>query len=259
MPRERDRRAKNSPTRQTLLEKAGEVFAAVGFEGASGRDICERAGVNAAAINYYFGGIEGLHEAVVEEAHARMGGLAPVLELVDGDGTAEWRLTRLFQHLLETSLNVAGGTAWPIKILTRQALGKPDHLDMLREADLVPKLRVVRGLVAEFMELPEDHDAATDACLAYFSVSVMLYMADHEAIQRAFPSGRHGDLADSSIVAYLTEFMLGGMKRLSEVAKSKEGVAFDRTSFYHAGRSGVNDESRQRPWEGGCADETVRF
>ena len=226
----RRRTIKSGPTRQALLETAGEVFAAVGFEGASGRDICERAGANVAAINYYFGGIEGLHEAVVEEAHARLVGLAPVLELVSSTGTAEWRLTRLFQLLLETSLDIAGSTAWPMKVLTRESLGKSDHLDVLRETDLVPKLRVVRRLIAEFMELPEDHGAATDACLAYLSASVMLHMADHQAIQRAFPSRRAGNLADSSIVAHLTEFMLGGIKRLSEVIKLQEAPALERVS-----------------------------
>ena len=215
----RRRTIKSGPTRQALLETAGEVFAAVGFEGASGRDICERAGANVAAINYYFGGIEGLHEAVVEEAHARIVGLTPVFELVSSAGTAEWRLIRLFQLLLKTALDNGGVDAWPIKVLSREALGKSDHLDALRETDLVPKLRVVRGLIAEFMELPEDHGAATDACLAYLSISVMLHMADHQAIQRAFPSLRPGNLADSPIVAHFTEFMLGGVKRLSEVSK----------------------------------------
>ena len=138
MPGVRGRPIKNGQTRQLLLETAGEVFAAVGFDGASGRDICERAGVNVAAINYYFGGIEGLHEAVVEEAQARVVGLAPVLELVGSAGTAESRLIRLFQLLLETGLDSAGVTAWPMKVLAREALGKSDHLDTLRETASSP-------------------------------------------------------------------------------------------------------------------------
>ena len=221
MTRVRERRVKSGATSNQLLETAGEIFAAVGFEGASGRDICERAGVNAAAINYYFGGIEGLHEAVVEEAHARLVGLNPVLEMVSSTGSAESRLTRLFQALLETAIDVGGGVAWPIKVITREALGKSDHLDVLRESDLVPKLRVIRSLVAEYMDIPEDHPAATDACLAYLSVSVMLHMADHQAIQRAFPSFETIALADSQIVAHFTEFMLGGIKRLSEFSKEQ--------------------------------------
>lgn len=219
MTRAREQRSKKTgSTRDLLLETAGQVFAAVGFEGASGRDICERAGANPAAINYYFGGIEALHEAVVEEAHTRLVCLYPVLELVSSAGTAEYRLTRLFQMLLETALEVGGGSAWPIKVLMREALGRSDHLDALRQTDLVPKLRGIRSLIAEFMDLPEDHSAATDACLAYLSVSVMLHMADHEAIDRAFPLFQRGS---SMISTHFTEFMLGGIRQLSNFAKKQ--------------------------------------
>lgn len=218
----RERRAKKTgSTRELLLETAGQVFAAVGFEGASGRDICERAGANPAAISYYFGGIEALHEAVVEEAHRRLVGLYPVLELVSSSGTAEERLTKLFQMLLETATDSAKGAAWPIKVLMREVLGKSEHLDVLRQADLVPKLRITRALIAEFMELPEDHSAATDACLAYLSVSVMLHMGDHEAIERAFPLFRAGGNLTS---IHFTEFMLGGIKRLAAYAKLQEAA-----------------------------------
>lgn len=55
------------PTRQRLLEAAEEVFADLGFEAATVRDICRKAEVkNIGAINYYFQGKERLyHEAVM--------------------------------------------------------------------------------------------------------------------------------------------------------------------------------------------------
>ena len=56
-------------TRDRLLEAAGSEFAAHGFEGATVRAICDRAGVNLAAVNYHFGDKERLYEAVVMRAH----------------------------------------------------------------------------------------------------------------------------------------------------------------------------------------------
>lgn len=227
----RERRVKKAgSTRELLLETAGQVFASVGFEGASGRDICERAGANAAAISYYFGGIEALHEAVVEEAHTRLVGLYPVLELVSSSGTAEDRLTRLFQMLLETAMDSGEEGAWPIKVLMREVLGKSSHLDVLRQDNLVPKLRIIRALIAEFMELPEDHGAATDACLAYLSVSVMLHMGDHKAIESAFPLFRaSGNLTS----IHFTEFMLGGIKRLAAYAMTQDKGVSERVEKEH--------------------------
>lgn len=55
--------------RQRLLEAAAEVFADAGYEGASVRKITHRAGVNIAAVNYYFGDKERLYIEAVKHAH----------------------------------------------------------------------------------------------------------------------------------------------------------------------------------------------
>jgi len=56
-----------------LIEIAGQAFAERGFDGATGQDICRRAGVNTAAIVYHFGGMTQLYRAVLGEATERTG------------------------------------------------------------------------------------------------------------------------------------------------------------------------------------------
>ena len=59
-------------TREHLLEAAGHVFAHKGFERTTAKEICELARTNTAAVNYYFGGIESLYAALMEEARNRI-------------------------------------------------------------------------------------------------------------------------------------------------------------------------------------------
>ena len=55
-------------TKARLLAAAGELFAERGFEGATARQICDRAGVNLAAINYHFKSKEQLYVEAVRAA-----------------------------------------------------------------------------------------------------------------------------------------------------------------------------------------------
>lgn len=55
-------------TQQRLLEAAGQIFAEKGFEGATVREICQKAHVNIAAVNYYFRDKERLYIEAVKQA-----------------------------------------------------------------------------------------------------------------------------------------------------------------------------------------------
>jgi AcrR family transcriptional regulator len=63
-PDERQRDAERS--RQRLIAAALEEFAAKGYAGARVKDIAARAGLNPQLITYYFGGKQGLYQALQE-------------------------------------------------------------------------------------------------------------------------------------------------------------------------------------------------
>lgn len=53
-------------TRESLLHACAPIFAELGLEGATVKDIAAAAGVNAALISYHFGGKEGLYKALLQ-------------------------------------------------------------------------------------------------------------------------------------------------------------------------------------------------
>jgi len=58
----------SDPTREKLLEVAEQVFADRGYQAATIREICERAGANVAAVNYHFGDKLGLYTEVLQQS-----------------------------------------------------------------------------------------------------------------------------------------------------------------------------------------------
>ncbi|MEU4446851.1 TetR family transcriptional regulator [Actinosynnema sp. NPDC050801] len=64
-PKRRGRRSGGEDTKAALLAAAREVFVERGYEGATVRSIAARAGVDAAMVNHWFGGKEGLFAKAV--------------------------------------------------------------------------------------------------------------------------------------------------------------------------------------------------
>lgn len=57
-------------TRDRLIEAGTRLFAEHGFKGVSVRDLCTEAGANVAAVNYHFGGKQGLYDAIFDSTLA---------------------------------------------------------------------------------------------------------------------------------------------------------------------------------------------
>jgi AcrR family transcriptional regulator len=67
--------------RDRIREVALDVFAERGFEGTSTREICARAGVNGAALNYHWRSKQQLWEAVCAQCGEWFGGIAARIDL----------------------------------------------------------------------------------------------------------------------------------------------------------------------------------
>src|SRR6516164_6640152 len=83
-PARRAQRPDGEATRLHLIETAGQVFAERGLAEATSKEICERAGVPLASVNYHFGSRDGLYEAVLIAAHQQLISLDALMALADG-------------------------------------------------------------------------------------------------------------------------------------------------------------------------------
>ncbi|GGP49311.1 TetR/AcrR family transcriptional regulator [Saccharothrix coeruleofusca] len=137
-PKRRGRRAGGEDTKAALLEAAREVFVERGYDGATVRVIAARAGVDAAMVNHWFGGKEGLFAKAVLQFPVDPGEL--VERVLDGprEQLGE-RIARMFLTVWDTS---GGGS---FAALVRSVTAHEQVARVLRELFLQVVLKRVVG------------------------------------------------------------------------------------------------------------------
>ncbi len=157
--------SRGATSRMALLSAALEEFGLHGPNAASVRDICERAGQNVAAVNYYFGSKEGLYLAVAEHLAASIAtGTAQVLEPSQrylagtkrSNKQTEEHLGNLLRALvLSIFANVQGSA--PALFVIREQANPTAAFAVIFEKLLKPMHETITALVAERIGI-----AATD-------------------------------------------------------------------------------------------------
>lgn len=154
-------------TARRILLAAIEVFADEGYEGASTRSLASHAGVNAPAIQYYFGSKEGLYRAVIAHiANIVEARLAPVAQRITtalaGQPTSP-ELTALLLDLLDGFLDLCACRGIPeaaALLIARAEIENAAALDALQQAVLQLGFGPAIALVARLLGLPESDEEA---------------------------------------------------------------------------------------------------
>jgi AcrR family transcriptional regulator len=203
-------------TREALLEAAGAVFAEKGFDRATGKEICERAGANVAAINYYFGGIEALYAAVLRLAHSRVVSVDHLQAMVTREPDARSQLEAILTMLARIITGPAS-SSWVFRVIGREVVAPSRVFSEMRDKEIFPKLRILRPVVAELMDLPENHPAVARACISIVAPCILLLIGDRRFLKQAFPSFGFND-ADA-VAQHMLSFSLAGIAAIARTAR----------------------------------------
>ncbi|HQH71269.1 MAG TPA: CerR family C-terminal domain-containing protein [bacterium] len=123
--------------RRRLLDAAGEVFAARGYHDATTLEICKKARINGAAVNYHFGGKERLYQAVLREAFERNHERPPWIGIHNRALPPEERL-RSFIHALFFELLTRDRPAWHGRLIAREMVRPSEALPEVVDQSIRP-------------------------------------------------------------------------------------------------------------------------
>jgi AcrR family transcriptional regulator len=204
-------------TRQRLLEAAGQVFANKGFNAATGKEIAELAHTNTAAVNYYFGGIDELYAAVLQEARNRVVTTDEVRAAVVGKTDAKAKLEAVI-GLIVPAITSPAASSWAIRILGREIVSPSPALAPLRE-DAMVRIGIMRGIVAELLRLPEDHATVTRGLISVMAPILLLLVYDRNMFRHMFPDFGLTPQDNAGVIRHLVQFALAGLSAVALDAK----------------------------------------
>jgi AcrR family transcriptional regulator len=130
-----------------ILSAAGREFAERGYEAATVRDICTAAGVNVAAVNYYFGDKHRLYIESVKHAHEARLRQVPQPEWAPGTPAAQ-KLRDFVGSMLDRML---GGDQppWQVRLMMRELLQPTEACRELVEDYIRPHFGILLGVLDE--------------------------------------------------------------------------------------------------------------
>lgn len=210
----RGQRSDGEATRARLLEAAGELFAATGFAETASKAIAAKAGVDLASINYHFGSRNGLYQAVLIEAHHRLVDLDELTRLAQSPLAATDKLKILIAQIVRQAVDDGGG--WHLPVLAAEILAPSSHVQVLFQAEILPKAPFVLDILSDIAGLPAG-DPALPACLISVVAPCLLLLIGRRGLPGPIQQVRA--MPYPALVDQLHRFAVAGLEAVGHSAE----------------------------------------
>lgn len=207
----------SSSTREKIFEVAGPVFAEKGFQGTTVRELCDKAGVNVASINYYFGDKQNLYSELVRHAQRRCEAQHPLPQW-DNETAPERRLYDMVLTLLE-QLSVAETAPWEVQLLMREVLNPSRGGVEVAEEYFTPFFKILLDVIESMTPTSLSLNHLAKIGLSVLS-QCLIYRYGSETIAKIAPSvlGVEGKPDVETLAQQITNFSIAGIKNIEPIA-----------------------------------------
>lgn len=195
-------------TKARVLEAAGRIFAERGYEGATIRDICEAAGANIGAVNYYFGDKKNLYITACSEAQCVRAGEVPMPEWDDAVPPAD-RLRDFIRTFLRRLLEEER-PAWHRQLMLRELAAPTEACAHVVEGYIRPVAMVLKEILAEL--LPPGTGDEESFPVGFSIVGQCLFYHVHQPIaSRLMGEEAYAQLSLDQLAEHITTFSLAAL------------------------------------------------
>lgn len=205
---------KNS--RKKILDAALEIFSQKGYKSATVREICKKAGVNIALINYHFTSKKSLYMELVDSIMSDVAGKYPVAGYVKPDMTRDDKLKGIITLLVMRAFGTDGisKTKMRLQLINREILEPTDamRLTMINRIKEVKSAAI--GVVREF--LPEASEDEIKLCVLSIISQCFYPVFAMEAMKLAeLPNDVTHENFYEMLIDHISSFVKAGMAAYS--------------------------------------------
>src|SRR3954468_13370631 len=197
-------------TRERIAEAAGEIFAERGFDGTTVREICQRAGANIAAVNYYFGDKQRLYVEAVVRAHRWRMEQARLPEWSDNT-RPETKLSDFIATFFRRVITGPDDT-WHTKLVMREMANPTAACAELVQSSIRPQFEILLTILREL--LPADVSAQQLRLTAFSIVGQCLFYHFADPVVRNLLTAKeYSELDVAKLAQHVFNFSLASIDR----------------------------------------------
>jgi AcrR family transcriptional regulator len=194
-----------------ILETAGKIFVEKGYRAATIRQICAQAGVNVAAVNYYFGNKKKLYASVLNFYKDAAYKKYPLTYGIRENDSARSKIAS-FIHAMMMRIFEEGYTPWFGKLLLRELIEPTGELDALIKTHFRPSFLQLASYVRNVLG---PSAAQTDVFLCAMSIfGQCLYFCNSPSVTRQLVKKKKLSRREIDMFTeHITRFSLAALDR----------------------------------------------
>lgn len=202
-------RSNSEQTRARLIVAAREVFSQQGFQSATVREICKRAEANIAAVNYHFGGKDGLLAEALNFAPLK------ALQQTNAvlDACPKVRLHAFIHDFMHMLLDEKKASL-QCQIMARELADPTPALDQIVRDAIAPLHAYLGGLICEVAGRRLGN-AERRRMVGSILGQCMYYRNSQPVLQRMHPKLRYDHKEINAVAAHIANFSLAGIEEIA--------------------------------------------
>jgi AcrR family transcriptional regulator len=205
------------PAFDRLLQMAVEVFAEYGFREATVREICTRANVNVASVNYYFRSKEALYVQAIQFALQEVNRLYPQDAALDKSLPPEQRLALFIGNFLHKLLDDSH-LGFHSKLITREIADPTKALDEIMTTAIAPQCALLEEIIQKILGSQADKTKIR-RCMLSILGQCLMFKHSRSIIDRLYPEVCSDSLAIHDSAIHIAQFSLAA---LNVIARQQE-------------------------------------